>query len=270
MADQKITELPIKGVSGINLADYLLGIDAAEGYQMLISDLAKKIIEQYAGSSLAGTAQPIKDALDTVAENASGNLATIESGTTASKAYVAGDRLVLGGLLYKVTSAITQGGTITVDSNVVLDALADDMVAVEGEIGDTSISEIGNGTITGALRSLADKTTFSAQKITNFYDSRCENIATGEETFIFKYGNIYMAVICVKIKKTLTSAQTSIITLPSGIDAPVSYQPWGIIYNRTTGKLYQTNVSGAGNINIINRGELNIGDNLLGQIIWVA
>lgn len=154
MADQKITELPIKGVSGINLADYLLGIDAAEGYQMLISDLAKKIIEQYAGSTLAGTAQPIKDALDTVAENAYGNIATIESGTTASKAYAVGDRMVLDGLLYKVTSAITQGGTITIGSNVILDALADDVAAVEGKIGNTSISGIGNGTITGALSTL--------------------------------------------------------------------------------------------------------------------
>ena len=154
MADQKITELPIKGVSGINLADYLLGIDAAEGYQMLISDLAKKIIEQYAGSTLAGTAQPIKDALDTVAENTYGNIATIESGTTASKAYAVGDRMVLDGLLYKVTSAITQGGTITIGSNVILDALADDVAAVEREIGNTSISGIGNGTITGALSTL--------------------------------------------------------------------------------------------------------------------
>lgn len=64
MAYQKITELPIKNASAINLADYLLGIDAADGYQMLISDLAKKIVETYAGSSLAGSAQTLKAAID--------------------------------------------------------------------------------------------------------------------------------------------------------------------------------------------------------------
>lgn len=64
MADQKITELPIKTSTGINLADYLLGIDSAEGYQMLISDIAKKIVEDYAGSTLLGTAQSVASALN--------------------------------------------------------------------------------------------------------------------------------------------------------------------------------------------------------------
>ena len=62
MADQKITELPIKTSTGINLTDYLLGIDSAEGYQMLVSDIAKKIVEDYAGSTLLGVAQSVADA----------------------------------------------------------------------------------------------------------------------------------------------------------------------------------------------------------------
>lgn len=66
MADQKITELPIKTSTGINLTDYLLGIDSAEGYQMLVSDIAKKIVEDYAGSSLAGSAQSITSAFTQV------------------------------------------------------------------------------------------------------------------------------------------------------------------------------------------------------------
>ena len=63
MADQKITELPIRTSTGINLTDYLLGIDSAEGYQMLVSDIAKKIVEDYAGSTLLGTAQSVASAL---------------------------------------------------------------------------------------------------------------------------------------------------------------------------------------------------------------
>lgn len=66
MADQKITELQIKTSTGINLTDYLLGIDSAEGYQMLVSDIAKKIVEDYAGSTLAGSAQSIASAFTQV------------------------------------------------------------------------------------------------------------------------------------------------------------------------------------------------------------
>ncbi|MBR3645026.1 MAG: hypothetical protein IKN54_01280, partial [Lachnospiraceae bacterium] len=40
------------------------------------------------------------------------NVATVESTTTASKPYTTGERLVLGGVLYKVTAAIASGGTI--------------------------------------------------------------------------------------------------------------------------------------------------------------
>lgn len=66
MADEttRVVDLPVKATSNISLADYLMGIDAAEGYQMLIGDLAQKIVETYTGSSLAGSAQTLKAALD--------------------------------------------------------------------------------------------------------------------------------------------------------------------------------------------------------------
>lgn len=151
MADQKITELPIKGTSGINLADYLLGIDSAEGYQMLISDLAKKIVESYSGSSLAGSSRTLKNALDTIASNAGGNMATIESGTTASKAYAVGDYMVRNGQLYKVTAAIASGGTITVGTNVAAAAAADDIAGIGKKIGNTAMGTTAT-TITGAIK----------------------------------------------------------------------------------------------------------------------
>ena len=150
MADQKVTELPIKGANGINLADYLFGIDSAEGYQMLISDLAKKIVESYSGSSLAGSARTLKNALDTVASNAGGNMATIESSTTASKAYAVGDYMVRNGQLYKVTAAIASGGTITVGTNVAAAAAADDIAGISNTIGNTAMGTTAQ-TITGAI-----------------------------------------------------------------------------------------------------------------------
>ena len=42
-----------------------------------------------------------------------GDFATVESSTTASQAYAVGDYLVLNSVLYKVTTAIASGGTIT-------------------------------------------------------------------------------------------------------------------------------------------------------------
>ncbi len=65
MADQAITALPKKTNSGTNkiaATDYLLGIDSAEGYQMLIKDLGDYII-QNVQSSLAGSNQTLAAAL---------------------------------------------------------------------------------------------------------------------------------------------------------------------------------------------------------------
>ena len=51
-------------------------------------------------------------------------IAPIEAGPTASQAYAVGKQLVYNGLLYKVTSAIAQGDTLTVSTNI---ALSDDV-----------------------------------------------------------------------------------------------------------------------------------------------
>lgn len=63
MADQNITALPKKTSSQMAATDYLLGIDSAEGYQMLIQDLGDYII-QHATSSLAGANQTLAAAVN--------------------------------------------------------------------------------------------------------------------------------------------------------------------------------------------------------------
>lgn len=45
------------------------------------------------------------------------DLATVESSSSASRSYAVGEYLVYNGLLYKVTSAIASGGTISPGSN---------------------------------------------------------------------------------------------------------------------------------------------------------
>ena len=65
MADQAITALPKKTYSGsskIAATDYLLGIDSAEGYQMLIQDLGEYIINKVT-TNLAGSNQTLVAAI---------------------------------------------------------------------------------------------------------------------------------------------------------------------------------------------------------------
>lgn len=71
MADQAITALPKKTYSGssqIASTDYLLGIDSAEGYQMLIQDLGEYIINR-ATASLAGSTQTLASAISALNSN---------------------------------------------------------------------------------------------------------------------------------------------------------------------------------------------------------
>ena len=71
MADQAITALPKKTNSGSNkiaATDYMLGIDSAEGYQMLIKDLGDYII-QNVQSSLMGSNQTLAAALSALNSN---------------------------------------------------------------------------------------------------------------------------------------------------------------------------------------------------------
>ena len=75
MADQKITELPIKTSSGIAATDYLLGIDSAEGYQMLIQDLGDYIIN-HVSATLGGSAQTLAEA---ISPNVTGRLGMLSN-----------------------------------------------------------------------------------------------------------------------------------------------------------------------------------------------
>lgn len=67
--EQNITALPVKTNTGVANSDYFMGIDSAEGYQILIRDVAKYIMENYNGSTLAGQAQTPKAAIDALNSN---------------------------------------------------------------------------------------------------------------------------------------------------------------------------------------------------------
>ena len=52
----------------------------------------------------------------------------IETSMVATKDYVAGDFLIVGSYLYKVTDAITSGGAITVGTNVVKTTIVEQLI----------------------------------------------------------------------------------------------------------------------------------------------
>lgn len=82
--EQNITALPVKTNTGVANSDYFMGIDSAEGYQILIRDLAKYIMENYNGSTLAGSAQTPKAAIDALNSKQTFNI-TDSTGTWASE-----------------------------------------------------------------------------------------------------------------------------------------------------------------------------------------
>ncbi len=68
MADQNITELPIKTSEQITSSDKLLGIDLLEGYQVSMQDFGNYTI-QNATSTLAGSTQTVASAINTINSN---------------------------------------------------------------------------------------------------------------------------------------------------------------------------------------------------------
>ena len=75
MADTYEQNLSQKGT--LTVSDYIrvVGSDNAS-YKQLVSDVAKKIIENYTGSSLAGSSQSVKSALDALNSKISWDICT--------------------------------------------------------------------------------------------------------------------------------------------------------------------------------------------------
>lgn len=66
MAETTITIPDLGSLTAGQVSDLLLVTRGTTGYKMLVSDIAKTIIETYAGSSLAGSSQSVKSALDSL------------------------------------------------------------------------------------------------------------------------------------------------------------------------------------------------------------
>lgn len=133
-------------------------IDGApvESTDIQYNNYSKYYAEQAEGSATAAagsaaTAADIQAAIEVMI----GTFATIEESTTASRAYKVGEYLILNNILYRVTVAISSGGTITPNTNCVQTTVGDeisnnvlrfDSVAVSATTGD--IATVSDSRIT--------------------------------------------------------------------------------------------------------------------------
>ena len=85
---EEIYEHEMEKNSSPVLTDFLRMIGGTDSmsYKVLVSDIAKAIVEQYKGSSLAGSAQSIKTAIDSLNSNLKGKFESVDNLTIASGA----------------------------------------------------------------------------------------------------------------------------------------------------------------------------------------
>ena len=171
---QRVVDLPVKTSSGISLlSDYLMGIDSSDGYQMLINDLAKKIVEDYIGSSLGGTSRTLKTALDAI----SNQIGSTTMGTTATTLTGAikehNDKI---GDSTMGTTASTLTGAIA-EHEGDISGITDDVGDIDDFIGDTSMGTTAT-TITGAIAEHESDISTLNSKISTV-SNVCQQIAAG-------------------------------------------------------------------------------------------
>ena len=94
MADTNITIPELGSLTAGQLNDLLLVTRGTTGYKMLVSDIAKTIIETYAGSSLAGSAQSVKAALDSL-NSSSAELELIDITSSLNQVRISGKTGIL-------------------------------------------------------------------------------------------------------------------------------------------------------------------------------
>lgn len=121
----KINETNYPRRTQANYADTdMLVIQAAGGntYTTRLEDMRKDY-----EATLAPTLSALQDDVNE-------NLATIEAGSTASKAYAKGDFLVFGGRLCKAKTSIAVNATLVLDTNIELASVGGELSSISSEL----------------------------------------------------------------------------------------------------------------------------------------
>jgi hypothetical protein len=110
--------------SSYNIVDNTSGFASQSYVDSAVSSVTKTTIGLGNVDNTSDLNKPISTAtqaaLDTLDEDKADktDIATVESGTTASRAYSVGELVYVGGTLYRVKTAIASGATFTVGTNV--------------------------------------------------------------------------------------------------------------------------------------------------------
>lgn len=97
----------------------------------------------------AAYANDLETRIDAETQLLEGNFGTVETTTTASKAYAIGDCLVLNGQYYKVIAAISQGATLVVGTNIAVhsvSAINSKMLGIKTYVGEDKLLHFVDGT----------------------------------------------------------------------------------------------------------------------------
>lgn len=112
MSEQAVNELSTATPA---LTDYIMGMSGTAEYKALVSAVAKKIVEDYAGSSLAGSNQSVKSALDTLNSKVDFSSSVSTSHTKASAfKFVKIGNVVNATIALTLTSALSAWDVVAV------------------------------------------------------------------------------------------------------------------------------------------------------------
>lgn len=104
------------------------------------------------------------------------NLATVEEGSTASKAYAVGEHVIYNGLYYIVTAPIASGGTFTVGTNIEREAIGDEITELNTEI--SNLAEQGFNRYYGLITKTTAINKDTSGVVTNIVETSSEAVAT--------------------------------------------------------------------------------------------
>lgn len=123
-------------------------------------------------------------------------IATVETGTSATRAYEVGDYFWKGGKLYEATAPIASGTAFTVGTNCKLAVIGDDVSDLKESINNLNWNKASaiHGNASGEIASFNDGSNNAPIKITNMSDSATKIFAFGynlllNEAESGKFGN---------------------------------------------------------------------------------
>ena len=155
-------------------------------------------------------------------EDLLGNFATVESSSTASRAYSEGELLVYNSIMYKVTASIAQGGTITPGTNCQA----------------TTIEESYESNLNANIKtSLALNESYY---MNGFHDSA---------SYFYKNGRTVVVRIDVTFNGTPGTAYSQVYTLPEGY-RPSGDTNYSIVADTSSGDIFWVRIATSGSITI--------------------